>query len=65
MRLAVGSLFNPAISADGKVIAWTQYGGGHTGTGQAVYALEWQKANAAAELVSVGDNGVKATGIND
>ncbi|GAB2758464.1 TolB-like translocation protein [Nocardioides pakistanensis] len=65
MRLAVGSLFNPAISADGKVIAWTQYGGGHTGTGQAVYALEWQKANAAAELVSVGDDGAKATGIND
>ncbi|HSJ19765.1 MAG TPA: hypothetical protein VK964_04240 [Nocardioidaceae bacterium] len=63
-RLASGFLFNPDISADGKVVAWSQYGSTSTG-GQGVYVLEWQKPGASPQLVSVSDDGMPATGTTD
>ena len=64
-RVATGSLFNPDISADGRVVAFTSYGGGGKMT---VYALDWQDAVDAGrpftsdqwELVSIGDAGTNA-----
>jgi hypothetical protein len=63
-RLASGFLFNPDISADGKVVAWSQYGSTSAG-GQGVYVLEWQKSGATPQLVSLSDSGTPATGMTD
>jgi Tol biopolymer transport system component len=62
-RLATGFLFNPDISADGKVVAWSLYGSGEGG--QAVYVLEWQKPGATPEMVSLSDSGTPASGTTD
>jgi hypothetical protein len=62
-RIATGFLFNPDISADGKVVAWSLYGGGEGG--QAVYVLEWQKPGATPEMVSLSDSGNPAAGTTD
>jgi hypothetical protein len=62
-RLASGFLFNPDISANGKVVAWSRYGSDEGG--QAVYVLEWQKPGATPELVSLSDSGAAASGMTD
>jgi hypothetical protein len=59
-RLWAGSAFNPDISANGKVVAWSPYGSGEGG--QSVLVLEWQKPGSAPVIASLGDNGQQAVG---
>lgn len=62
-RIATGPLFNPAISDDGKVVAWSVYGIDEGG--QSIQLLRWQQPEAVPVTVSLGDSGQPAAGPTD
>lgn len=63
-QVATGFLFNPAISADGSTVAWTQYGSTGSG-GQQVYYYKWRDPDAIPRIASRGDDGQVAQGVTD
>ena len=60
-RVFSGYAFNPDISADGKVVTWSVLSSSDRG----IYVLEWTKAGAVPELVSLGDNGQPTRAVVD